>query len=101
MPELVRAINRRGNDPITPVVVRETIKRTAPINYLIERTGSSRASASRTRSSAATVRLGWRAHVLGYVTRSRPEQLKALQRKGYAAGDKIGEAGVEARTTST
>ena len=36
------------------------------------------------------------AQVLGYVGRDLAEQLKQLQRKGYAAGDKIGQAGVEA-----
>jgi penicillin-binding protein 2 len=96
VPELVRAINRRGNDPITPVVVRETIKRTARINYLIERNGEFPG----VRVTDTFIRgypygsVG--AHVLGYVNEISPEQLKALQRKGYAAGDKIGEAGVEA-----
>src|SRR4029077_1728560 len=35
------------------------------------------------------------AHVLGYVNEISGAQLKQLQRKAYAAGDKIGEAGVE------
>jgi len=96
VPALVRALNRRGNDPITPVVVRETIKRTARINYLIERNGEFPG----VRVTDTFIRgypygsVG--AHVLGYVNEISPEQLKALQRKGYAAGDKIGEAGVEA-----
>ena len=33
--------------------------------------------------------------MLGYVNEISAAQLKQLQRKGYAAGDKIGEAGVE------
>jgi penicillin-binding protein 2 len=36
------------------------------------------------------------AHVLGYVNEISAGQLKRLQRKGYAPGDKIGAAGVEA-----
>ncbi|MFL5982353.1 MAG: hypothetical protein ACJ74R_11670, partial [Gaiellaceae bacterium] len=34
--QLLVEIKRRGNDPITPVTVRESIKRDAPVNYLYE-----------------------------------------------------------------
>ena len=34
--EMLRGIKARGSDPVTPVVVREDVKRTAPINYLYE-----------------------------------------------------------------
>jgi penicillin-binding protein 2 len=44
----------REGDPVTPVVVREDVKRDAPINYLLEHRTSSRASTSPTRTSAAT-----------------------------------------------
>ncbi len=94
--ELLREIKQRGNDPVTPVVVRETIKRTAPINYLIERADEFPGV-----HVTDTYLRGYpygsvAAQVLGYVNEISAEQLKRLQRKGYAAGDKIGEAGVEA-----
>src|SRR5436309_1915083 len=34
--QILVQIKRRGNDPITPVTVRESVKRDAPINYLYE-----------------------------------------------------------------
>jgi penicillin-binding protein 2 len=96
VPELLRAIKKRGNDPITPVVVREDVKRTAPINYLYEHQlefpGVHIANTFlRSYPYGSTA-----AQVLGYVNEISAEQLKRLQRKGYAAGDKIGESGVEA-----
>jgi penicillin-binding protein 2 len=89
-------IKRRGNDPVTPIVVRETVKRTAPINYLYEHIEDFPGV-----TVTDTYLRGYPygsigAHVLGYVNEISADQLKRLQRKGYAAGDKIGEAGVEA-----
>ena len=37
VPTLLHEIKRRGNDQITPVVVRESVKRDAPVKYLLER----------------------------------------------------------------
>ena len=96
VPTLLHEIKRRGNDPITPVVVRESVKRDAPVKYLLER-----ASEFPGVRIADTFLRGYPygsigAHTLGYVNEISAEQLKRLQRKGYAAGDKIGEAGVEA-----
>jgi penicillin-binding protein 2 len=87
VPELLRAIKKRGNDPITPVVVREDVKRTAPINYLYEHQlefpGVHIANTFlRSYPYGSTA-----AQVLGYVNEISAEQLKRLQRKGYAAGD--------------
>jgi penicillin-binding protein 2 len=93
---MLRDIRRRGNDPITPVVVKETVKKTARINYLLEHSEDFPG----VHVTDAYIRgyphgsIG--AQVLGYVNEISAEQLKQLQRKGYAAGDKIGEAGVEA-----
>ncbi|MDQ2911561.1 MAG: penicillin-binding transpeptidase domain-containing protein, partial [Actinomycetota bacterium] len=94
--QLLREIKRRGNDPVTPIVVRESVKRDAPINYLYERL-----EAFPGVRITNTYLRGYQygsigAHVLGYVNEISAEQLQRLQRKGYAAGDKIGEAGVEA-----
>ena len=54
VPQLLREIKRRGNDPITPITVRESVNRSAPINYLLENSEEFPASTSPTRSSAAT-----------------------------------------------
>jgi penicillin-binding protein 2 len=94
--QLLADIKRRGNDPITPVVVREDVKKVAPIDYLFEHTEDFPGV-----HVADTFLRGYpygstAAQVLGYVNEISPEQLKQLQRKGYAAGDKIGDAGVEA-----
>ena len=95
--EMLRGIKARGNDPVTPVVVREDVKRTAPINYLYEHADEfPGVSVTNTylryypHGDLAAQVLGLRERDLG------PRSSSALQRKGYAAGDKIGEAGVEA-----
>jgi penicillin-binding protein 2 len=96
VPQLLRDIKGRGNDPITPITVRETVNRTAPINYLLENSEEF-PGVNVTDTFIRSYPYGSRAaHVLGYVNEISAEQLKRLQRKGYAAGDKIGEAGVEA-----
>jgi penicillin-binding protein 2 len=93
---MLRDIRRRGNDPITPVVVKETVKKTARINYLLEH-GEQFPGVRVTDTYIRGYPYGsYGAHVLGYVNEISAAQLKQLQKKGYAAGDKIGEAGVEA-----
>ena len=95
VPQLLREIKRRGNDPITPINVRESVNRTAPINYLLENSEEF-PGVHVTDTFIRSYPYGSRAaHVLGYVNEISAEQLKRLQRKGYSAGDKIGEAGVE------
>jgi penicillin-binding protein 2 len=94
--ELLRGIKRRGNDPITPVVVREDVKRTAPINYLWEHQQEFPGVHVTDTFLRGYPYGSTAAQVLGYVNEISADQLKRLQRKGYAAGDKIGEAGVEA-----
>ncbi|MDQ2981652.1 MAG: penicillin-binding protein 2 [Actinomycetota bacterium] len=96
VPLLLREIKRRGNDPITPITVRESVNRTAPISYLLEHIEEF-PGVHVTDTFIRSYPYGsLAAHVLGYVNEISAEQLKRLQRKGYAAGDKIGEAGVEA-----
>jgi penicillin-binding protein 2 len=94
--DLLREINKRRNDPITPVVVREDVKRTAPINYLYEHQlefpGVHIADTFLRHYPYGSTA----AQLLGYVNEISAEQLRRLQRKGYAPGDKIGQAGVEA-----
>jgi penicillin-binding protein 2 len=94
--ELLREIRKRGNDPITPVLVREDVKRTAPINYLYEHMQEFPGVRVTDTFLRGYPHGSVAAHVLGYVNEISAQQLKQLKGKGYAAGDKIGEAGVEA-----
>jgi penicillin-binding protein 2 len=94
--ELLREIKRRGSDPITPVVVREDVKRTAPINYLYEHADDFPGVRVTDTFLRGYPHGSLAAPVLGYVNEISAAQLKQLQHKGYAAGDTIGEAGVEA-----
>ena len=96
VPELLRGIKQRGNDPITPVVVREDVKRTAPINYLYEHQDEFPGIRITNTFLRSYPHGSTGAQLLGYVNEISADQLKRLERKGYAAGDKIGEAGVEA-----
>jgi penicillin-binding protein 2 len=94
--EMLRGIKARNGDPVTPVVLREDVKRTAPINYLYEHADEF-PGVSVTNTYIRDYPNGTlAAHLLGYVNEISAAQLKQLQQKGYAAGDKIGEAGVEA-----
>jgi penicillin-binding protein 2 len=93
--DMLRQIRLRKNDPVTPVIVREDIKRTAPINYLYEHQDDFPGV-----DVTDTFLRGYpfgdvAAHVLGYVNEISAAQLKQLEHKGYAAGDRIGESGVE------
>jgi penicillin-binding protein 2 len=94
--EMLHAIKRRGNDPITPVVVREDVKRSAPINFLYEHMQEFPGVRVTNTFLRGYPHSSTAAHVLGYVNEISAGQLKRLQRKGYAPGDKIGAAGVEA-----
>jgi penicillin-binding protein 2 len=94
--EILLGIKRRGNDVVTPVTVRESVKRQAFVNYLFEHEDDFPGVkvVSTYLRSYPYGPLG--AQLLGYITEISPEQLKALRRKGYQAGDKIGQAGLEA-----
>ena len=78
------------------MVVREDVKRTAPISYLYEHQNEFPGVTVDDTFLRDYPHGQLAAQVLGYVNEISPEQLKRLERKGYAAGDKIGQAGVEA-----
>ncbi len=93
--QMLVGMKRIGNDPITPVTVRESVNRDAPVNYLAEHSEQfpgvrivNTYLRSYTYGSLA-------AQLLGYVSEISPEQLKQLKGKGYEGGDKIGQAGLE------
>ena len=93
--QLLREIRAHKNDPLTPIVVREDVKRTAPIAFLQERADEFPGVTITDTFLRGYPHGDLAAHLLGYVNEISPAQLKRLQRKGYLAGDKIGESGVE------
>jgi len=93
--QLLVDIKRRGNDPITPVTVRESVNRDAPILYLAEhRTQFPGVEIADTYLRSYTYGTA-AAPLLGYVSEVSPQQLKRLGRFGYQAGDTIGQGGLE------
>ena len=97
--DIVAALAKSGDDPLTPVVVQRGIKQ-QQIYYLLEH-----------QNEFPGVRLGdsflrkypyqsLAAQVLGYVGQISPEDYKALKKKGYLASDSIGQSGIE-RTYDT
>jgi penicillin-binding protein 2 len=93
--QMLHSIKLREGDPVTPVVVREDVKRTAPINYLYEHQDEFPGVTVADTFLRSYPQGDLAAQLLGYVNEISPQQLKRLQDKGYAAGDKIGGSGVE------
>jgi penicillin-binding protein 2 len=95
----VREINaklRRGrSDPLTPVTIREAVH-DEKVSYLLEH----QASFPGVQVSEVPLRRyehgALAAHIVGYVAEITPDQLKQRADRGYAAGDRIGQAGIEA-----
>ena len=93
--QIVAEMNRHKGDPVTPVVVRESVTRNAPILYLIEHSEQFpgvQVVPTYVRSYPQGIMAS---QLLGYVSEISPAQLKVLRKKGYAGGDKIGQAGLE------
>jgi penicillin-binding protein 2 len=94
--QIFAEIKRHKGDPITPVVVRESVSRDAPILYLIENAEQFPGVQVVNTYLRSYPQGTLAAQLLGYVSEVSPDQLKQLQRKGYQAGDKIGQGGLEA-----
>jgi penicillin-binding protein 2 len=94
--EILVGIKRRGNDVVTPVTVRESVKRQAFVNYLFEHEDDF-PGVKVVNTYLRSYPYGpLAAQLLGYVSAITPEQFKQLRRKGYQPSDKIGQAGLEA-----
>jgi len=92
---IARAVDRRANDPLNPVVVKENIGR-AELAYLSERNDEF-PGMQIVESFVRDYPYGTlAAHLLGHVGEISEEQLDARAKAGLQAGDKIGQAGVEA-----
>jgi penicillin-binding protein 2 len=93
--QILAQMKRHAGDPVTPVVIRESVTRDAPILYLIEH-AEQFPGVKIVPTYVRDYPQGMLAsQLLGYVSEISPAQLKQLRRKGYEGGDKIGQAGLE------
>jgi penicillin-binding protein 2 len=94
--EMVAELKKRGGDPATPVIVRESVHR-EQAQYLQERAldfpGVKLAPTYLRHYPYQSLA----AQVLGSVGLIAPEQYQRLRHKGYRLSDKIGQGGIEAR----
>jgi penicillin-binding protein 2 len=93
--QIFAEMKRRAGDPVTPVVVRESVKRDAPINYLYEHAEEFPGVHIVQTYLRSYPQGNLAAQMLGYVSEISPQQVKDLRRRGYQPGDKIGQAGLE------
>jgi penicillin-binding protein 2 len=94
--QIFAEMKRHKGDPVTPVVVRESVERDAPILYLIENAEQFPGVQVVNTYLRSYPQGTLAAQMLGYVSEVSPAQLKQLKRKGYQPGDKIGQGGLEA-----
>jgi penicillin-binding protein 2 len=94
--QILAEMGRHKGDPVTPVVVRESVSRDAPILYLIEHADEFPGVQVVNTYLRSYPQGTLAAQLLGYVSEISPAQLKQLHRKGYQPGDKIGQGGLEA-----
>jgi penicillin-binding protein 2 len=92
--EIRKQLKAHRNDPLTPVTVREAV-RDDKVRYLLEH----QAQFPGVDISEVELRRypqgNLAAQILGNVGEISAEQLKQLEDKGYAAGDRIGQVGIE------
>ena len=95
-PQIFAQMRKRAGDPVTPVVVRESVQRDAPINYLLEHAEQFPGVHIVPTYLRSYPQGTLAAQMLGYVSEISPQELKTLHKAGYEPGDKIGQAGLEA-----
>src|SRR5207249_6682327 len=93
---IVAELKKRGGDPATPVIVRESVHR-EQAQYLQERARDFPGVLLTTTYPRHYPYQSLAAQVLGTVGLIAPDQYKILRRKGYRLSDKIGQGGIEAR----
>ena len=89
------AIRRRANDPVTPVTIKADVD-DATANYLLEHQAKFPGVQVSQTQLREYERGSLAAQLLGYVGEITSDQLAKRTDKGYAAGDRIGQTGVEA-----
>ena len=93
--QILAEMKKRVGDPVTPVVVRESVMRDAPINYLYEHAEDFPGVHVVPTYLRSYPQGTLAAQLLGYVSEISPAQLNQLRGRGYEPGDKIGQAGLE------
>lgn len=96
--EIEQRVNaaRRRNDTLTPIVVkREIDQETALILAERERRGSVPGVHVESESVRVYPAADLTSHLLGYIGRLEPDELKSARERGYRIDDRIGKAGVE------
>jgi len=92
---LAREVDEQLADPLTPLIVKTAVKE-QKVNYLLEHQ-SEFPGVEIVQVYLRDYRFGALAsQILGYTGEISPEELKALRRDGYRAGDRLGKTGVEA-----
>jgi penicillin-binding protein 2 len=97
--ELAAEVAQRRSDPLTPITVKTAIKEELAY-YLYEHQAEFPGLRIVTTYLRDYAYGALAAHILGNVGEISPEELAALRRKGYRAGDRIGKAGIEAEYDS-
>ncbi len=93
--EIRAALRRHADDPVTPVTIKEGVG-DARVKYLLERQARF-PSVEVTEVELRHYDRGTLAsQLLGYVGEIGKEQLAERKDEGYAAGDRIGQTGIEA-----
>ena len=99
--EMLRGIKLREGDPVTPVVVREDVKRTAPISYLAEHQDEFPGVDITDTFIRYYPQGDLAAQLLGYVNEISPEQLKRLKTRATPGATRSASRGWRRRTTRT
>jgi penicillin-binding protein 2 len=94
--EMVAELKRRGNDPVTPVTVQESIHK-AQYFYLSEHQRDFPGVEIANTFLRSYPYRSLAAQLVGSVGLIAPEQYKQLRKKGYRFSDKIGQGGVESQ----
>ncbi len=93
--EIRDTLKKYRNDPLTPVTIKDGV-RTEKVVYLLEHQARFPGVQVTQIELRRSERGDLAAQVLGYVSEISQEQLDARKESEYAAGDRIGQAGVEA-----
>ena len=93
--EIRSDIAARKDDLLTPITIKENVKEDK-INYLLEHQNDFPGVQINQTYQRHYDQGGIAAQTLGYVSEISQQQLDAAKDKGYAAGDRIGQTGVEA-----
>ena len=92
--EIQAAMRRHRDDPLTPVTIKQAV-RDEKVLYLLEHQADFPGVEIAETELRHYEQGSLAAQVLGYVSEIAPEQLEQRKDEGYAAGDRIGQTGVE------